>query len=301
MICHNSVGYDAQIKDLLIKSAFNMDEKEIDAWMKYQYDPQHMFCFWQDDQITSCLQVSKKNMMFLDQQIRVSVIGMAATLPDYRQRKQFSSLLDAAISQATYNDLFTIAYTNMPKLFEVKSFQNISSTKEYWIGAPLCKSGNPFHIVRKKDNLYPLYFQFMQYFDGSVLLSEEEFNNLIQYHEKLGKFIVTVVNDEKQPKGFAIYSTKDGQAHVETLIYFDSQAIQDLLTYLSYKHDVTSILISENERFDKLFPLHFPRTDKKLMVRLNNYKLFDKFSSTNVRNAKAAYELLEKPTWNHFQ
>ena len=33
MICHNSVGYDAQIKDLLIKSAFNMDKKEIDAWM----------------------------------------------------------------------------------------------------------------------------------------------------------------------------------------------------------------------------------------------------------------------------
>ena len=61
MICHNSVGYDAQIKDLLIKSAFNMDKKEIDAWMKYQYDPQHMFCFWQDDKITSCLQVTKKN------------------------------------------------------------------------------------------------------------------------------------------------------------------------------------------------------------------------------------------------
>ena len=88
MICHNSVGYDAQIKDLLIKSAFNMDKKEIDAWMKYQYDPQHMFCFWQDDKITSCLQVTKRTMMFLDRQMRVSVIGMAATLPDYRQRKQ---------------------------------------------------------------------------------------------------------------------------------------------------------------------------------------------------------------------
>ena len=44
MICHNSVGYDAQIKDLLIKSAFNMNEKEVDVWMKYQYNPQHMFC-----------------------------------------------------------------------------------------------------------------------------------------------------------------------------------------------------------------------------------------------------------------
>lgn len=94
---------------------------------------------------------------------------------------------------------------------------------------------------------------------------------------------------------------KDNQAHVEVLVYFDSQAIQDLLSYLSINNEVTSILISESERFDKLFPLHFPRTDKKLMVRLNNYKLFDKFSNTNVRNAKATYELLEKPTWNHFQ
>lgn len=29
MICHNSVGYDAQIKDLLIKSAFNMNEMKL--------------------------------------------------------------------------------------------------------------------------------------------------------------------------------------------------------------------------------------------------------------------------------
>ena len=35
MICHNSVGYDVQIKDLLIKSAFNMDKKEIEK-MKRQ-------------------------------------------------------------------------------------------------------------------------------------------------------------------------------------------------------------------------------------------------------------------------
>ena len=104
----------------------------------------------------------------------------------------------------------------------------------------------------------------MQYFDGSILLSEDEFNNLIQYHKSLKKSIVTMINEDKQPKGFAIYSTKDNQAHVEVLVYFDSQAIQDLLSYLSINNEVTSILISESERFDKLFPLHFPRTDKKI-------------------------------------
>ena len=129
MICHNSVGYDAQIKDLLIKSAFNMDKKEIDAWMKYQYDPQHMFCFWQDDKITSCLQVTKRTMMFLDRQMRVSVIGMAATLPDYRQRKQFSNLLDAAISQATYNDLLPSHTQTCQNYLRPKAFNTFQTQK----------------------------------------------------------------------------------------------------------------------------------------------------------------------------
>ena len=37
MICHNSVGYDAQIKDLLIKSAFNMDKKELNSLVPVSY------------------------------------------------------------------------------------------------------------------------------------------------------------------------------------------------------------------------------------------------------------------------
>lgn len=301
MISSNSIGYDDKIQEVLTKSAFNMTPKEIETWMKYKYEPKNMFCFWQDDQITSCLQTYQRTLTFLDQQIRISIIDLAATLPDYRQRKQFSNLLDAAISKATYNDLLTMTYTNMPKLFEAKSFQTISKTKEYWIGAPMCKSGNPLHVKMDTKHLYSLYFQFMQYFDGSILLSEQEFDHTIQYELALHKSIVTLFNDENEPRGFAIYSSQDHQAHVETLIYFDSQAIQDLLTYLSLHHDVTSILISENERFDKLFPLHFPRINKKIMVRLNNYKLFDKLTNTDVRNAANAFQMLQKPTWNHFQ
>ena len=95
-------------------------------------------------------------MMFLDRQIRVSVIGMAATLPDYRQRKQFSNLLDAAISQATYNDLLTITYTNMPKLFEAKSFQHISNTKEYWIGLHYAEV-ETHSTSNKKQRIYTHY------------------------------------------------------------------------------------------------------------------------------------------------
>lgn len=301
MIHQNSIGYDAQIKNLLLKSCLNMSKEEIHAWMKHEYDPEHMFCFWQDGQITSCLQVHERNLNFLDHQFRVSVIALWATLPDYRQRKQFSSLLDAALMQATYNDLLTLTYTNMPKLFDTKSFQTITSTKEYWIGSGLCRQGDFLKVKQSSKNLYPLYFQFMQYFDGSIILSEEEFSKKILYAKEAGKTIVTMYNEHKEEKGFAIYTSQDNQAHVETLIYFDSQSIQDLLTYLSTQHEVTSLLVSENERLDKLFPLHFPRLQGKVLVRLNNYKLFNKLMNTDVRNAQSAFQQIEKPIWNHFQ
>ena len=159
----------------------------------------------------------------------------------------------------------------------------------------------PIPHQTKSREFIPIIFPIYAVFWRQHSIKWRWIRSTYSIHQNLGKSIVTITNEDKQPKGFAIYSTKDKQAHVETLIYFDSQAIQDLLSYISINNEVTSILISESERFDKLFPFHFPRMDKKLMVRLNNYKLFDKFSNTNVRNAKAAYELLEKPTWNHFQ
>lgn len=58
----------------------------------------------------------------------------------------------------------------------------------------------PIPHQTKAENLYPLYFQFKQYFDGSILLSEDEFDQLIQYHQNLGKSIVTITNEDKQPK-----------------------------------------------------------------------------------------------------
>lgn len=301
MILQNSIGYDDKIKALLLKGTLNMSANQIDAWMKYQYDPKHMFCLWEDDQITACLQVHERSMAFKGKQMRVSLLSLACTLPDYRGRKQFSNLLDAIIQQATYNDLVSLTYTNMPRLYESKSFQVISSTKEYWISSNQCKKGNPFHIKHTSENLYALYFEFMQYFDGSILLKENEFNQLIQYYKALHKQIVTIYNDNQEVRGFAVYSVHDKQAHIEILIYFDTQAIQDILTYLSSNCDVTSILISENERFDKLFPEQMPRTHSKIMARLNNYKLFDKWTNSTVRNAKEAFELLDKPQWNHLQ
>lgn len=300
MISQNSIGYDEQIQTLLEKACLTMTQKQIQAWMKYIYEPEHMFCTWEDNQITSCLQVHERTMKFMDKQCRVSVIGLACTLPDYRQRKQFSNLLDAACQQATYNDLITITYTSMPRLFESKTFQTISNVREFWIGASLCKKGNLLHIDKNIKDLYPVYFEFMQFFDGSLIENETEFNNKINYYKNYAN-IISIYNDQKELRGFAIYTTKDHQAHIETIVYLDSQVIHDALTYLSLHHEVTSIKVSESERIDKLFPLHLPRAHGVIMARLNNYKLFDKWTNTDIRNIKSAFDLLEKPMWNHFQ
>ena len=60
MILQNSIGHDDKIKALLLKGTLNMSANQIDAWMKYQYDPKHMFCLWEDDQITAVYKYTKE-------------------------------------------------------------------------------------------------------------------------------------------------------------------------------------------------------------------------------------------------
>ena len=58
--------------------------------------------------------------------------------------------------------------------------------------------------------------------------------------------------------------------------------------------------VTEDERFEKLFDFEYPRTTGTVLVRLNNYMLFNKWAKNQVHNAKEAYQNLDNSGWNHF-
>lgn len=301
MICQNAIGYHNEIQELLKKSMLNMNDAQIRAWMEHEFKPETMFCYWQDGRLTSCLQTKRRILSFKHQKIAVATISLAATLPDYRQRDQFGQLLEAFLEQSSHNELLTMVYTNFPKLFENRSFSCISKTKYYWIPADKCNQGNDKNIRFYHPNidLYPLYLEFMSHFDGSIILSKKDFEDQIHYALDCKKKVALMMHGEK-PHGFAIYKVLNNHVKIDVLVYLDSNAILDLLRYLAIRNDAISFVVSMDERIEKLFPFDIPRNQGTVLARLNNYKLFSKWTKEDVRNANQAFKLIQEPMWNHF-
>ena len=100
--------------------------------------------------------------------------------------------------------------------------------------------------------------------------------------------------------GFAIYKSMNGYAKVDIFVYLNSKAANNILRYLGNRNNSITFTVSENERFEKLFPLDTPRNQGAILAKLNNYKLFSKWIGKEVRTVQQAYDLLDKPCWNHF-
>ncbi|MGM9947007.1 GNAT family N-acetyltransferase [Floccifex sp.] len=300
MILHNAIGLEQDIQSLLEKSLLNMDKTQIKAWMKHEFDASSMFCMVVDNKVVSCLQTKRRFFFHNGSSCTSMVITMAATLPDYRQQKYFSSLLDAALEKSACNDLLTIVYTTFPKLFETRSFSLVSKTLLYSLGSDKCEKGNEKNVVLYNDSidLYPVYCEFMSCFDGSIRYSKKEFENQIQFVLQSQKKIL-VMKKDNEIRGFIVFKGTKEYAKIDYLIYLDSQAIYDGFHYLSLRFPALTFIGSEFERFEKLFLLDYPRHYGCILARLNHYKLFSQWANQEVGNAASFFDSLEKPIWMH--
>lgn len=301
MIKNNAYGYENQIKNLLLKSMLNMDKRQVDAWMKNQFDPSSMFIHVDDDIVTSCLQLKRNVFNYQKQKCSISSFSLACTLPDYRQRGYFSELLDAAINQSANNDLLSMVYTTFPKLYESRSFSSVSKTHSYWISSKDCNRGNDrnIHSYNESMDLYPIYEAFISHFDGSIILSKKQFNQMLQYNLDCDKKIAVVMQDGIIT-GFAIYKVVSLNVQMDYLIYLNSKAILDIFKYFGMRYISITFTISEYERFDKILNVNFPRINGTVMARCNNYKLFSKWCNHDIRNATQIFDSLDIPSWNQF-
>ena len=83
------------------------------------------------------------------------------------------------------------------------------------------------------------------------------------------------------------------------MMYLDSASVYDAFHYLSLRTSALSFVVSEYERFEKLFLLDYPRQEGTILVRLNHYKLFSQWTNMDITNAKQYFEQLNQATWMH--
>lgn len=291
MILQNAREHKKEVQAFL-KKAWHTRELTIDEWIKYKFDPDRMFINIQDDQIVSILQYGKRILRIGDQECIASLIEFGLTEPNHRNRNYFKDLLEAYIKKCQCNDLISFVNTHIPKPFYNEDFICLSQTKTYTLptGRVEDRSRIRTRKYRPSFDLYSLYLDFMKHFDGSILLSRQQFENELAYLNAIKKKIDIMFDDHYEMEGFAIYTLSENKAHIETLIYLNSNALENLFSSLSMVCDQILIDVSANEQLERLYPNLKHHKNSEILYHINNKHLFEIWK-------KDGFKTVEKPQW----
>ncbi len=292
MILQNALGKEKQVL-FFLKSAWHAPYYQIEAWIKYKFNPEDMFLLIENDQIISILQAAKRVFSIQNKDCLVSVVEFALTDPEYSNHGYFKKLLEAYIKKCECNELLSLVKTSIPKPFLQQDFWMQSVTKVYTLSSEKV-TYLPISRVRKYRpafDLYPLYETFLSHFDSSIHLSRQEFENDLAYYAHAKRNVVLMYNKSYEPEGFAIYALHENKARIEVLVYLNSNAIESLFSSLSLICDTILIETSQFEVLEKLYPSIRSYEKNEILLRINNKKLFEHWLPVNA-------DLFGHPSWD---
>lgn len=301
----------------MIREANKKDKKEIYEVWKHAYPNQnqeYLYFYFKnvfdkgtcillehDNRIVSSLQINEHIVRFHGRKLKISYIMGVSTLPDYRRRGYMRQLMQSAIDEASRNHLITVIQAFNPKLYEQFGFETVYFQKTYTLQSEHffgITTTNVFHNAQAHE-LASVYRKFIRHFDGYYVRDVEYFETLLNEIALGQKKLLVYRNRNEEVTGYLIYQEEKDGVDVKELIYLESVSMLRLLKVALDKHDEIHLDVSMHENLDKLFPLCVPRKKQFMMVRINNYELFNKLYNANVKTSKEAYALTKKPLWLH--
>ncbi len=291
---------EAEIFQLLEIAYPNMHQRQLAAAFRRRFDPARCLYTTQDGKVIATLQTICAQMSFRGYRLEVSLFDQIATLPDYRRRHCMRDLLHAAIDEASHNQLFSLMYVMNPRLFERYGFKVVHTSKRYLLASEECRR-SPYAQVRTQSDsaqMAALYQRFIRHFDGCFYRDDAYYEELLERAAN-GKEKLCFYYDQGELLGYCLYLIEHQEARVVEIVYLDSKALRQMLSFIAQQVNGVLLIVSQAEKIERVFPLAIARRDMYLMARLNNIALFNKLYNCNVRHGGDAFALLQKPMWNH--
>ncbi|WP_298070920.1 GNAT family N-acetyltransferase [uncultured Faecalibaculum sp.] len=298
VIRSDSLGLDQEIRDLLEKSMISMSEKEVQAWMDHLYDPGQMFVMIRDDRPVSCIQVKNRVLRLKDRQLTVSVPVLFCTHPDYRLQRCFGKLMEAVIAKAAANDLALMTVSDQVKVLEKRSFSPVARCREYWLDRvqiPEMEDGT----VRpwRREDLYPVYLQFMKNFPVRIQLDRRDFEAQLEYLRQSGRRIWVAMDQWHHAEGFAVTVPVSTGVRFELIVYENTRALLNLLARQARFTRTLVVETGPNEALERLFEGVIHRPKASVMVRLTNWQLLSRWLEKEIRHPQGLFETFDDPMW----
>lgn len=300
MISRDAREREAEIFQLLEKSYPNLHRRLLASVFHHRFDPQRCLYIAQDGKVVATLQMTIAQLRFRGYCLEVAFYDQIATAPDYRRRHMMRDLVQAANDEASHNQLFSLMYVMNPRLFERYGFKTVHTSKRYLLAGEECRRSRCSQVRTEgnSEQMAALYERFIARFDGCFLRNAAYFEDLLHRVEQGSEHLCFYYTGEEL-RGYCLYLIEHQEARVIEIVYLDSRALKQMLSYVAQKVNGVLLIVSKAEKIERIFPFAIPRREAYLMARLNNIALFNKLYNCNVHHAGDAFALLRKPMWNH--
>lgn len=299
MILCSAAGCQQEVRDLLEKSMVNMTGRQVQAWMDWIFDPDHMYLYVKDGKVISCLQVQEAVLTLGSRHMEVVLPVLFCTHPDYRLQRYFGRLLDAALARSSVNQMMMLAVTDQVRLLEKRAFHTVARFREYWMPADAVQEQTDAGIYpwRTSEDLYPVYCRFIRNFPNHIRLGRTAFEKRIRYAYACRKQIWTAYGPGQELEGFCIGQVYKDQVKLETIVYTNSRALGGMLFRAAARKDLVTVITGPNEALDRLVPAASWRPKDSIMVRLSSWKHLSKWLETDIHTGVELFDAFYAPFW----
>lgn len=288
---------DREIIYHLWQNSFSIKNSEtLNSFFNYEMNDGKTVLCEKDDKIVATVFMKDMNIMFHGKLLKSVFLSHAATHPDYRKTSAMEECMKSVLDECERKALFTFVEATSFSFWENFGFQEATSHRFYELDQ------RHFEKVKRTDvyenataeELKQLYDEFMTHFDGYKVRSHEDFKKMMKECDASNERIL-IARHHDQPAGYIRFSVEGKYVKVKEVIYLGSNAFLKLCKAALAQHDILLLELSEAEHIEKIFPLALPRKRVSVMVRCNNFPLFNKLYNTKVKTSKDAYAFSKKP------
>ena len=285
------------------------DEKKIiqDIWTKdgssgfnnYYFSlayPKGLHYLLINDEIESVASVYKHEMMLHGRKLKVSMIAGIKTKLGYQGIGNEKVLLDEVMSQLSRQDLITITHAKNKELYEAKGFKvaylrNCYHFERYnFDGVEINGISHEFDT----QDLAKAYKEFTSRFNGYILRGKAYFDELVVELE-FRKMNIMAIYLDNEIKGYFSFKLDGDKLYINECIYKDIKTLAKIISYsLKLAKDVY-LYVSEAERLERVFKQADYKTSEYMMLRINDYDLFNQLYNSNVSEVNEALTLINYP------
>lgn len=298
-MARNAVEQDKNLIYNLWQSSFSIRSSDaLNCFFNYAFEDGKCVIGESDNRIISTVFMNDMNIMLNGRYLKSVFLSHAATHPDYRYTNMMDETMKSVLAECDRKALFTFAIASNPKFWENYGFQcavmhrTFEFTPEYFYKTTSEGVSADIHAQEMLD----MYNAFMKRFDGYKARTLEDMEYILKEASECHERVLAVrINDKCQ--GYIRFSIHNKQVRVKELIYSGSTSLLRLLKAALAQHDSIIVEVSEAEHLEKVFPLALPRKRMAVMVRCNNFPLFNKLYGVKVKTSKDAYNISKKPSY----